>query len=1009
MNEIKRVCYRNTCAKYSLVANSFAIFSSKFLFFPLSLHLVVLNSGFINVYDYILQEMADAVVSVLLDKLVSLLVSEGHQQLEFNDQFEETKKELQYMQKYLKEADRVRRKDRNEILKMVMSDLRELVYDAEDVIADCQILFQKKCQGRALNFTSYCSPTHLKTRHQLGKRLSKINKKIREVKDRMKSFLDATPRQTGKYEDGGNMPLTHPILMDEDEMVGLEDESVKIRNWILEANGPLTMIGIVGLGGIGKTTLAQKIYNSESAENSFKHSFFITVSQNFKFDELLKKILKKLKVEEKSLRGDDVRELLERLKSILDEKYLIVLDDVWGTDEGRWWDSLKSALPSVEGSCVIVTSRNEKVAQSMGATDKCIHRLQVLSDEDSWSLFSKVAFARNGGKCTNPDLEVLGKEIVKGCGGLPLAINVVGGMMLGKGDSIHEWKQISKHLKEELQISQKDETIISTLELSYEELPIHLKPCFLCLAMLPEDYELPVVYIVELWIGEGFVWGRNEKTAFEIGEECFAELFNRSLILGTDKDVFESRFIRCKMHDMVRDMVIKIAREESFFVSLESGGRIGFSVQSRHLGISENTTVESIRNSSTKLRTLVGMEMERNEIIASVKVVLCKVRWLRVLDLSLSNTKIDVVAKNWLSGIGSLQHLVFLRIENSALRRLPASIRNLHNLQILCLRDCPNLEMLPVSITTLEKLTDIVIFDCPSLECMPEGLGKLSNLERLFGFTPMNLGGKNGSDISDLKKLTRLRKLSMDIKSEKQIEGEWNVLSMLYHLQFLELDFEGSSIESEGVVKKIDSQFSAPLKSLRELHLWDYTGESTPAWLSPISLPNLQFLFIGGGRIKKMGPRFWDSENGVWKVEVLVLKYLKEMEEEWTRMRRAMPSLRLVKVQNCPKLRSFPLNDTFEDYRGNWSIWRKEEEKGGMLLRAHSAPIVFEAALAALEEGGFRISRAHSALIFYEVPSTTEEEKEATGAVEDEEEKEEDKFYSFPREEGTSIQEISSE
>ncbi|XP_058089195.1 disease resistance RPP13-like protein 4 [Magnolia sinica] len=859
--------------------------------------------------------MADAVLSVMLDKLVSLLVSEGRQQLEFNDQFEETKKELQYMQKYLKEAGRVRRKDRNEILKMVMSDLRELVYDAEDVIADCQLLFQKKRQGCALSYMSYCSPALLKARCQLGKRLSKINTKIREVKYRMKYFLDTTPRQTGKYEDGGNMPLTHPILMDEDEMVGLEDDSRKIRNWILEASGPLTMIGIVGLGGIGKTTLAQKIYNRESAENSFKHSFFVTVSQNFKFDELLKKILKKLKVEEKALMGDDVRELLVRLKSILDEKYFVVLDDVWGTDEGGWWYSLKSALPRVEGSCVIVTSRNKKVVQSMGATDMCIHHLQVLSEEDSWCLFSKVAFARNGGKCTNPDLEVLGKEIVKGCGGLPLAINIVGGMMLGKGDSIHEWKQISKHLKQELEISKKDEMIISTLELSYEELPTHLKTCFLCLASLPEDYEIPVAYMVELWIGEGFVWGRNEKTAFEIGEECLAELFNRFLILGGNKDVFESRFTHCKMHDIVRDMVIKFAREESFFVSLESGCRNGSSVQPRRLGISKNTTVESIRNSSTKLRSLFGMEIERNEIIASVKVVLCKVRWLRVLYLSLSNTKIDVVAKNWLGGIGSLQHLVYLKIENSALRKLPDSIRNLHNLQILYLGDCPNLEMLPVSITTLEQLTAVEICDCPSLECMPEGLGKLSNLERLFGFKPMNLGSKNGSDISDLKKLTRLRKLSMDIKSEKQIEGEWNVLSMLYHLQFLELDFEGSSIESEGVVKKIDRQFSAPLKSLRELRLWDYPGESTPAWLSPISLPNLQFLFIGWGRIKKMGPRFWDSEKGVWKVEVLVLQYLEEMEEEWTRMRRAMPSLRLVKVQNCPKLRSFPL-----------SIWRKEEE-----------------------------------------------------------------------------------
>ncbi|XP_058089194.1 disease resistance RPP13-like protein 4 [Magnolia sinica] len=446
-------------------------------------------------------------------------------------------------------------------------------------------------------------------------------------------------------------------------------------------------------------------------------------------------MVKKLRAEENSLRGYDIRELLERLKGELDGKYLVVLDAVWGTDEGRWWDSLKSALPRVEGSCVIVTTRNEKVTKSMGATDRCIHCSQVLSDEDSWSLFSKVAFARNGGKCTNPDLEGLGKEIVEGCGGLPLAINIVGGMKLGKGDSIHEWRQISEHLKEELEFSKKDELVIMRLELSYEELPTQLKPCFLSLAMLPEDYEIPVRYIVESWIGEGFIWGRNGKTALEIGEDCLTKLFNRFLMLGVDKDDFEKSFLGCKMHDMVRDMFIKIAREEDFFVRLDCGDRPAFIVQPRRwggLGISMNTTVGSIQNSSTKLRTLVGVDIEHREIVASVEAKLCKLRWLRVLCLSFSNTEIDedIVGKNWLSRIGSLQHLVFLRIENSALRTLPDSIRHLYNLQILCLVECTNLERLPLSITTLEKFTAIEIIDCPPLECMPAGLGKLSNLER---------------------------------------------------------------------------------------------------------------------------------------------------------------------------------------------------------------------------------------------------------------------------------------
>ncbi|KAL6002246.1 hypothetical protein ACLOJK_037695 [Asimina triloba] len=196
-------------------------------------------------------------------------------------------------------------------------------------------------------------------------------------------------------------------------------------------------------------------------------------------------MLKKVGVADGSLQGKGVDDLLEMLKYRLDDKYLIVLDDVW--EVGQWLHSLDSALPKGKGVCVMVTIRNQEVARSMGATDEYIYGAEILSEENSRLLFCKVAFARNGGISPNAELEKCGKEIIAECRGLPLTIRVVGGMMLGKGDS--------------------------RLELSYEEFPTNVKPYLLCFAVYPEDYETLSIRIIRMWIAEGLVrhqrWEKN--------------------------------------------------------------------------------------------------------------------------------------------------------------------------------------------------------------------------------------------------------------------------------------------------------------------------------------------------------------------------------------------------------------------------------------------------------------------------------------------------------------------
>ncbi|KAL5993611.1 hypothetical protein ACLOJK_041860 [Asimina triloba] len=850
--------------------------------------------------------MEDAVVSILLEKLVTFLTDEGRQLLEFEDRFDEMRNELQYLQNYLKDVERVKRRDRTETLKQVMSDVRELIYDVEEIIADYQLLSQKKKQGWA---SCSLSPALSKSRYHLGKKLKDVHKRIKEVNEKMNSYWATVPTH-GRNEVGEDIPLTYHILMTEDRMVGLEDESRKIIDWLLVKNDYSKVVGIVGMGGIGKTTLAKKILKTPIVETNFKHLIFVTVSQSFRFDELLKKMLKKLGVTAELLREKGVDDLLEDLKNKLDGEYLIVLDDVWGLNEGQWWESLKSALPNVKGGCVMVTTRIEVVARSMGAIHEHIYHAEILSEENSWSLFCKVAFERTGGNCPNAELEMHGKDIVAQCGGLPLTIKTVGGVMMGKGYSINEWERISKHLKEEMTDSKKDGVVISRLELSYEELPMHLRPCLLCFAMYPEDYELESTRLIGTWIAEGFVWARRGKTALQIGEECLNELRNRFLILTDEEHVDE---LSCyKVHDAVREMLIKIAREESFF-SMHHRDKL-----SRRVIIYENVPQEIIENyNSSRLRTLLAVVGTTN-VPPILKANLHKFQRLRMLHLQLvsaTNTVESVAFSKWLKGIGSLHHLVYLHLERVyALTALPDSIGNLRNLQWLAIINCCNLKSLPSSITRLEKLTVLRVVGCDSIECWPKGLGKLPNL--------VDLQVENSCiSLSDLKQLKKLRRLFMQISHEEQVgEDECNVLQIPESLQLLYLSFhpDVSLANAAGIARKIYRPLCHPLQRLQHLFLLYYPGENMPAWLSPASLPNLRRLVIVFGRIKKLDPGFFFE----WKVEMLVLVELEELEEDWANIERVMPFLKRAEVVNCPKLEYS--EEAFQPRPYGGMTWKKD-------------------------------------------------------------------------------------
>ncbi|KAK9117883.1 hypothetical protein Scep_015976 [Stephania cephalantha] len=666
------------------------------------------------------------------------------------------------------------------------------------------------------------------------------------------------------------------------------------------------------MGGLGKTTIARTVFEDRRVEDYYDRRIWVSVSKPLNEERVMRIMLRSLG---DASSADNVLELLNKIKHYLvGLRYLIVMDDVWSEDNS-WWRRIYSALPKGNGSSVMITTRIENVARNMGVAEGRIHRPSLLSEDNSWLLLRLIAFAAAGenGECRDVELEKVGMEIVRKCKGFPLAIKAVGGILFYKSLSFFEWRRIADNFREEL--AKNGDTVKASLQLSYDELPSHLKACLLCFSLYPEDCIINMKQLVHWWIGEGFIPMRNGELTIEASEDCFSELINRCLVEVVERN-YNGRVGTCKMHDMVRDLVISLA-EENAFTSSSNGG-----VSSRRVGLTSDISfLYHTRNS--KLRALVSTADigEVNEIVSvEANKSFRKLRYLRALDLSKSIFHVD----NWQSGfewVGSLKHLNYLSFNNlHPLAQLPRSVENLKNLRILDASYCLNLKILPSCITSLEKLMVLDVSNCGSLKYLPKGLIKLSNLQALMGFRPSKLNESGGCRITELKKLTRLRTLGLRLIEGEEIgDDEVDALLDLHELQFLTISCFGS--HGDNLLEKLNKL--SPPQKLRELCLEFFPSNTSPAWLNPSSLSLLQYLSISSGNLAKMNECFWGDGRKSWKVEGLMLSSLLDLVMEWEDVQLAMPGLRTMNISWCPRLENFPVEEV--GFRGG--SWKKEQRR----------------------------------------------------------------------------------
>ncbi|XP_026457982.1 putative disease resistance protein RGA3 [Papaver somniferum] len=716
--------------------------------------------------------------------------------------------------------------------------LQDVAYDVDDLLDEISYEVMRQSQEDG-NTDKVTLVSKIKFGLKMPGRIKTINQELDEIA-KQKQMYQLEHSDDDFYTEQLDR-MTASFVVDS-YIVGREKDKSLVVKKLLMKNIPsstssdnyssqekISVISIVGMGGLGKTTLAQMVYKDNSIERSFEPRAWVCISEHFDIFLILRKILESITENRCEVSNVDVlvRKVHEEIRGM---KYLLVLDDLWN-ESAEDWEKLKSILSvGAEGSKILVTTRKADVASIVRGTIPP-YNLTALPEHECWSIIRRRAFSP-GGALETPSMSDIGMDIAKKCAGLPLAANFLGSLMRSKKNE-YDWLAIRDD--EIFSAPETPNRVIQILKLSYDNLSSHLKQCFSYCCLFPKDWEFNRETLIRLWMAEGFIHSSNgvDRNSLEdIGNYYFLSLLSSSFFQDVQKDGLGD-ITSFKMHDLVHDLALSVvdSHEVTILNASETGNEVSrirrLQLSVKEDGGGEGEIFSNVLKNAEKLRTIFFQEKSfsytsplRNKCLRVVnqleppfvdsnlrkklETLTSRFRFkhMRYLDLSYSDLKdvhsesihhlyhlqtlnlhLSQNVENILNQIGSLTNLRHLDLSVSDTKALPDSITRLTNLKTLDISDCWDVIALPTNIGSLQNLSSLDI-SSTKITDLPDSISLICSLKKLsiiacfeLKALPRNFGA-----------LTQLR--SLDFTATKITELPESLTSNLCKLEVVNFDRE---------------------------------------------------------------------------------------------------------------------------------------------------------------------------------------------------------------------------